>query len=443
MHSATRPCGLVAMESPPESAPISTEDQNEIMQQLWRIYNDMILPLEKKSHYDHFCAPPITAEEFVAKPQVLLVGQYSTGKTSMVKWLAGPSKYFDIRPAPSTDKFMAVVHGNEEKDIQGDAAICLPQLPYRGLACFGENFLKSFQAVVMPADILKHVTFIDTPGVLSGAKHRLGRKYNFATVTAWMAERADLILLTFDSNKLDISDEFEEIIEVLKPFSNKVRCVLNKADQLDRSNLVRVYGALLWSIGKVLRTPEMAKVFVSSFWNEEYRYADHKDLFNEDKEAIVKELHSLPGASLLRKINTLVVRARRVRAHLCVVGHVRSQLPWLPRAIASEQWMRRWLDANLPRLFDEVQRIRGISAGDMPDIKDFCARLKSFEVLTRLPTWEARDVARLNRVMEVEVPTLIGKAGGVGTPVLNINPESANSASSDWGWPCKRRRLQY
>jgi hypothetical protein len=72
--------------------------------------------------------------------EVLLLGQYSTGKTSMVKWLTGvDSTSFDVRPQPSTDKFMAVVHGKEERLINGNAAACLPQLPYQGLSTFGAN----------------------------------------------------------------------------------------------------------------------------------------------------------------------------------------------------------------------------------------------------------------------------------------------------------------
>ncbi|CAE7675385.1 Ehd1 [Symbiodinium necroappetens] len=297
-----------------------------VLRKLWQIYAETVLPLEQKSFYEHFCAPPISLEEFEARPQVLLLGQYSTGKTSMVKWLTeSESNYFDVRPQPSTDKFMAVVHGDEEGIIHGNAAACLPQLPYQGLSKFGTDFLGSFQALVLPSEILRDITFIDTPGVLSGSKQRIGRDYDFAKISAWMADRADLVLLTFDAHKLDISDEFQQVMEVLRPHAGKVRCVLNKADQIDASNLVRVYGALLWNVGKVFQTPEVARVFVSSFWNEPYRFQDHVTLFEEDKAAVVKELQSLPHTALLRKINNLTARVRRVRTHVIVVGYLRSR----------------------------------------------------------------------------------------------------------------------
>ncbi len=47
------------------------------------------------------------------------------------------------------------------------------------------------------------------------------------------------------------------MIGTLKGHDDKVRVVLNKADQVDMQQLMRVYGALMWSLGKVFRTPEV------------------------------------------------------------------------------------------------------------------------------------------------------------------------------------------
>ena len=52
----------------------------------------------------------------------MLVGQYSVGKTSFIKYLLG--KDFPgsrIGPEPTTDKFTAVFDGPEERTIPGNA----------------------------------------------------------------------------------------------------------------------------------------------------------------------------------------------------------------------------------------------------------------------------------------------------------------------------------
>lgn len=81
---------------------------------------------------------------------------------------------------------------------------------------------------------------MDTPGVLSGEKQRTQRSYDFTGVTSWFAAKCDLILLLFDPHKLDISDEFKRVISSLRGHDDKIRVVLNKADQIDTQQ-VRQY----------------------------------------------------------------------------------------------------------------------------------------------------------------------------------------------------------
>lgn len=51
----------------------------------------------------------------------------------------------------------------------------------------------------------------------------------------------------------------------MRLFVSQVRIILNKSDQVDQQQLMRVYGALMWSLGKVFKSPEVCKV---NIWHE-------------------------------------------------------------------------------------------------------------------------------------------------------------------------------
>ena len=92
---------------------------SRVSSKLKAIYKDNILPAEKRYKYDFFYESPfLTDVEFDAKPQVMLVGQYSVGKTSFIRYMLGRDfPGARIGPEPTTDRFTCLINGPEERTV--------------------------------------------------------------------------------------------------------------------------------------------------------------------------------------------------------------------------------------------------------------------------------------------------------------------------------------
>lgn len=90
--------------------------------------------------------------------------------------------------------------------------------------------------------------------------------------------------MLFDALKPEISEEFRDVIESIAIYDEKIRFVLNKADRVDSLQLIRVYGALMWSLGKVFKRSETTRVYIGSFWNEPLQCDAHRRLFEIDEQ---------------------------------------------------------------------------------------------------------------------------------------------------------------
>ncbi|KAB0398431.1 hypothetical protein E2I00_014819, partial [Balaenoptera physalus] len=300
---------------------------------LKELYREKLLPLEEHYRFGAFHSPALEDADFDGKPMVLVAGQYSTGKTSFIQYLLEQEVPGSrVGPEPTTDCFVAVMHGDTEGTVPGNALVVDPDKPFRKLNPFGNTFLNRFMCAQLPNQVLESISIIDTPGILSGAKQR-------------------------------ISDEFSEAIGALRGHEDKIRVVLNKADMVETQQLMRVYGALMWALGKVVGTPEVLRVYIGSFWSQPLLVPDNRRLFELEEQDLFRDIQGLPRHAALRKLNDLVKRARLVRVHTYIISYLKKEMP----SVFGKENKKKQLILKLPVIFAKIQLEHHISPGDFPD----------------------------------------------------------------------------
>merc|ERR1719334_875798 len=349
--------------------------------------------------------------DFDSKPMILLIGQYSTGKTSFIKYiLERDFPGMRIGPEPTTDCFIIITKGDQdaatgtinEGVIPGNALVVDKTKPFKTLSSFGNNFLSRFQMSGMDHEVLKSISIIDTPGILSGAKQRVNRGYEFSKVLTWFAERVDRIVLLFDAHKLDISDEFHEALDAVKTYESKIRVVLNKCDQVNTQQLMRVYGALMWSLGKVITTPEVVRVYLGSFWDQPFLHSENRALFEAESADLFEDLQSLPRNAALRKLNDLIKRARLAKVHAFIVAHLHDNMP----SMFGKEKAKAKLIANLQQTYTELSKAHGISPGDFPDVRKMQEMLKDTD-FSKFQSLRESYLKKVDVMLGQEIPELM------------------------------------
>lgn len=125
--------------------------------------------------------------------------------------------------------------------------------------------------------------------------------YPYNEVCQWFIDRADLIFLVFDPTKLDVGGELEMLFRQMKGRESQIRLILNKADSLSTQDLMRVYGALFWSMAPLINVTEPPRVYVSSFWPQDYAADTSRELFMKEEISLLDDFNQ---ARLLNILNS-------------------------------------------------------------------------------------------------------------------------------------------
>jgi EH domain-containing protein 1 len=169
--------------------------------------------------------------------------------------------------------------------------------------------------------------------------------------------------------------------------------------------LLRVYGALMWSLGKVFMTPEVCKVYVGSF-NTEPPRTEHNslgaELFEKEQSDLKRDLLDVPRRSCDRKVNEFVKRVRACLTHAKIVTHLRKQMP-LMTGHADKQ---RRLMENLETEFQACVHEHHIPRGDMPNPRRFRDIMKGIQIW-KLPKVDKKQMQTLEEVLTLDLPRVM------------------------------------
>jgi len=205
---------------------------------------------------------------------------------------------------------------------------------------------------------------------------------------------------------------------------------------VDKQQLMRVYGALMWSLGKVIKTPEVLRVYIGSFWDQPYQHTDNAELFEAEERDLLADLRSLPRNSTVRKINELVKRARMLKVHCMILDHLRNQFGWFGKDKTQEKLLSGLLDE-----FKKIQSKTNLPMGDFPHVGNFKDKLKKFPI-NKFPKLEQKQMDILDQALAYDIPKLMKllptaedktddyESGGVVSNPFIVDPSKADVGGS-------------
>ena len=171
--------------------------------------------------------------------------------------------------------------------------------------------------------------------------------------------------------------------------------------------LMRVYGALMWSLGKVMNTPEVCRVYMGSFWDKPLQETGQEELLSQEEMDLMNDIRRLPQQAVMRRINELVKRARSVKVHAYIVHYLRKQLPYNPWSKRDKQ---KRLIGRLEQEFMGAARRYGLPRGDFPPAEPMRKALSEIKDLSEFPKLDKKMVREMEKVFSVEIPELLERA---------------------------------
>lgn len=134
---------------------------------------------------------------------MVFVGPFSSGKSSIINALLGQSDLLKIGPTPTTDRIQILRYGDDAQDMGSAGEV---------------------STVFYPAEMLRTVSFVDTPGMESIFKEH-------EATTRKFLHRSDVVVLVMLATQA-MSQANADILKVFKDYGKKIIVCVNQSDLL-------------------------------------------------------------------------------------------------------------------------------------------------------------------------------------------------------------------
>jgi len=217
------------------------------------------------------------------KPIVLILGNYSSGKSTLINELIG-SEIQRTGQAPTDDSFTIITSRNshdatasaefDDEDLSSTTSIEIPgativsdnRLPFGSLKSYGDQLIAHLSMKLVESPLLENLAIIDSPGMLDSVTER-DRGYDYSGVIGDFARLADLIILMFDPHKAGtIKETYAAIRNTLPNNTDEDRIIfaMSRIDECDNiADLVHSYGALCWNLSQMTGRKDIPRIFLT------------------------------------------------------------------------------------------------------------------------------------------------------------------------------------
>ena len=270
-------------------------DEKKLQEELQHHVRHTLLPLFNRYGLDYSDLESVLKW----KPIVLVIGNYSSGKSTLINELIGQNIQ-RTGQAPTDDSFTILTsHGRAEgeREVPGSTLVNDETLPFGRFKSFGEQFIAHFRLKKVDVPFLENMALIDSPGMLDAVTEK-DRGYDYLAVLGEFAKLADLVVLMFDPHKAGtISETYTAIRSTLPDTSGEDRIVfvMSRIDECDNlSDLVRSYGTLCWNLSQMTGRKDIPTIYVT-YAPDAAEPSEILSVWREERDLLKKKIFSAPG----------------------------------------------------------------------------------------------------------------------------------------------------